>query len=507
MKAWKDDQIVSDALNFKIARTPPDRRKLWMLCGLGAVSLGLAAGSLYLRNPGAAALASRQVLAANSESSAAVVQTQIKTEGDAARAPATSSPIAKIQSEPHTKPFLEAAIKPDVVILPPVTLHTLASPQGKASATGTVKSIVPKSTAVSASPKGPFASVYAALTSGKPQTALDLLIGVPAGADGSAEKKEALILQGRALLALGKMADARQKFEPLAFATPETETGADALLGNFLCQAGTLSRCRESELELVRNGAESWGSALSALEEARRIEDNAKGELPGLEKARMLFQQALDSQRLEEKDETECLAHLTALTDKLVLDPKCACTAPKAVFHKVEPGDNAEKIARAYKVNQGQIKKINRLNDKLTVRFGQTLKILPGDVFYKVSRSRLTGTLYIDGVFIRRYPVGIGPGDATPVGGYVIERKVVNPDWYYEGKRIAYGEPGNILGNRWMGFAANENGQGNGLGVHGTSLPESVPGRESKGCVRMHNADVEELYDLMPQGGKVQIFE
>lgn len=269
----------------------------------------------------------------------------------------------------------------------------------------------------------------------------------------------------------------------------------------------TNTRCRESDLTPSPLGAETYAAAMAALDEARRTEESASGKLEDLEKARALFQQALELNKLEEKEEAQCLARLTDLANKVILDPKAACGAPKAVFHKVEPGESVEKIARTLKVNQGQIKRVNRLNDKLTIRFGQTLKVLPGEVTFKVNRRRLTGTLYIDGAFIRRYPVGIGSGDATPQGAFTIERKVVNPDWYYDGKKIPFGDPANILGTRWMGFAVNQDGSGMGLGVHGTSLPESVPGRESKGCVRMRNADVEELYDLMPQGGKVVICE
>jgi len=248
-------------------------------------------------------------------------------------------------------------------------------------------------------------------------------------------------------------------------------------------------------------------SARAILEKAREAQQNAGADNAAMEHARTLFQQALESGGLDEANDAECLSALTALTNKLILDPKFPCTAPKAAFYKVEQGDNVEKIARNYKVNQGQLKVVNRLNDKLAVRYGQSLKILPGEVVYQVDRTRLIGTLYIDGVFIRRYPVGIGPGNATPPGTYVVERKVTNPDWYYDGKRIPFGDPVNILGTRWMAFAANEAGNGLGLGVHGTALPASVPGRESKGCVRMRNNDVEELYDLMPQGGKVVIAE
>jgi LysM repeat protein len=241
------------------------------------------------------------------------------------------------------------------------------------------------------------------------------------------------------------------------------------------------------------------------FDEAKQLEDNAKGDVPQMEKARALYQQALESGKLQAPQDTHCLVRLTELTGKLVLDPKIACTEPHAVFCKVEPGDVIERIAKKYHVNQGQIKRVNRLGEKLGVRVGQNLKMLPGDVLYKVDRQALTGTLYIDGVFIKRYPVGIGPGLATPQGSFAVENKVINPDWYYDGKKVPHGDPKNILGTRWMGFAGSAAGNNAGLGVHGTAYPESVPGRESKGCVRMHNEDVEELYDYMPQGGKVII--
>ena len=365
-----------------------------------------------------------------------------------------------------------------------------------------------KVTAASSSELGTSVlSARALLKIGKNSEALELLHArVLATPDASADDKAlAAVTEGRALLAQGKVADAKLKFEPLAFIPVATETGADALLGNLWCQAGALSRCRDSELEQVRGGPDSWANATASLEEARRAEEKAGTALEGLERARVLYQQAFDSGKLDGDETTQCVARLTALANKLLLDPKAACLSPKSVFHKVEAGDNVEKIARKYKVNVGQIKRINKLNDKLVVRLGQNLKLLPGEIVYKVDRTRLTGTLYIDGVFLRQYPVGIGPGDATPTGSFSVENKLMNPDWWYDGKKVPFGDPANILGTRWMGFAASESGQGAGLGVHGTAFPDSVPGRESKGCVRMHNADVEELYDFMPQGGKVVI--
>ena len=493
MAAFKDDEIAAEALKSATNRRRGSGRRTLLIILAGAVTAGVAVTVVLKFSPGGQTPASRPV--------AADVADVADAAGTMASPQQTESPRpAAAKAAPAPAPA------PEVIVMPPVILGErsgygpASAPVSKPAASPKVETTTPASRI--------FDQTYAALRTGQATAALEYLKSALPGAKDDAERKEAVVIEARALLALGKIDEAKKKLEPLGAATPDTETAADALLTNLWCQAGALGRLRDTDLAIVRGGAESWGGSVAALEEARRTEDKAGGEFTALERARALYQQALDTGKLDDQAEKQCLERLADLTNRLVLDPKVACTAPKAVLHKVEPGEVLERIAKKYKVNQGQVKRINRLNDKLTVRYGQVLKMLPGDVVYKVNRGRLTGTLYIDGVFVRRYPVGIGPGNATPRGSYTVEKKVVNPDWYYDGKRLPFGDPANILGSRWMGFAAGDNGgQGGGLGVHGTSLPESVPGRESKGCIRMLNKDVEELYDLMPQGGKVEIFD
>ena len=475
MATFKDKEVVAEALGGETSERPRVKLKKGWLVVLGMTAVGLAVAAVVKLHPTHLPTVARAVEAA----------------------PERGQQPAKALA---AKPAPETATKtaaPQVIVLPPVVLAVKAD---------TAKA-APKTALAPALSSSLFAKSRADLRSGAYADALTHLKEARPAAKADSELKEAVVLEARALLAQGKIDEARKKFEPLAFSTAETETGADALLGNFWCQAGSLSKCRDSELDSVLKGAPSWGGAMAALEEARRLEEKAGDDVPSLERARALYQQALDTNKLDQPTEKDCVARLEDLTDRVVLNPRVACTAPKAVFYKVEAGDVLEKICKRYKVNIGQPKRINHLNDKLIVRLGQVLKLLPGDVVYKVDRTRLLGTLYIDGVFIRRYPIGIGPGDATPVGAYTVERKVVNPDWYYDGKRIPFGDPENILGTRWMAMVPTDSASpAEGLGVHGTALPDSVPGRESKGCVRMHNGDVEELYDFMPQGGRVEIF-
>lgn len=283
---------------------------------------------------------------------------------------------------------------------------------------------------------------------------------------------------------------------------------ADALFGAALCKAGRATRIPGKTLTEIRRLAPgSWGAARAALEAARRLERSPVPRLATLEAARALYQEALLSDRLLLPVEKACEKRLNYLTDKIVLAPGVKCAAPKAVIHTVRPGENQTLIARRYKTAIGQPARLNNLRAGSVLRPGRRLKILPGPVKVVIDCARLHATLFIDGVFIRRRPVCIGPGAKTPRGRFrIANRKSINPTWYYHGKIIPFGDPRNILGTRWIPFDDySENGTGAGIGIHGTTKPKSVPGRFSAGCIRMHNADVEEFYDFIPPGAVVVV--
>jgi len=101
---------------------------------------------------------------------------------------------------------------------------------------------------------------------------------------------------------------------------------------------------------------------------------------------------------------------------------------------------------------------------------------------------------------IRLYPIGPGtPNTPTPVGYYKIRSKDVNPSWINpsNGDTIPSG-PSCPLGYRWMQIQGN-------YGIHGTNRPDSIGHYVSNGCIRMHEADVEALFDLVKIGTPVEI--
>ncbi len=103
-----------------------------------------------------------------------------------------------------------------------------------------------------------------------------------------------------------------------------------------------------------------------------------------------------------------------------------------------------------------------------------------------INTSEHTLSLYVDNEFYKTYPVAVGRVNRpTPKGIFKIVNKSLNP--------------GGPYGSRWMGLSKKR------YGIHGTNDPSSIGKDISKGCIRMYNEDVTQLYDLVPIGTVVEI--
>ncbi len=100
------------------------------------------------------------------------------------------------------------------------------------------------------------------------------------------------------------------------------------------------------------------------------------------------------------------------------------------------------------------------------------------------------------------------PGYVTPVGEWSLYQKRENPTWYNPAldgwgaglPAVVPGGPGNPMGTRALYITAPGL-----IRIHGTTSPDSIGRYASHGCIRMHNEQVEELYDLVPVGTRVII--
>jgi lipoprotein-anchoring transpeptidase ErfK/SrfK len=198
----------------------------------------------------------------------------------------------------------------------------------------------------------------------------------------------------------------------------------------------------------------------------------------------------------------EVIAKLGVLNIKLLCSPR---PLPFSLHHEVQRGEILSTIARKHKTFVRSIKRINGLKSDI-IRPGTRLKIDKSKYAVNVSIPNHTLTLYRvwDGKtnFVKRYSVGTGKNDNTPRGSFKIDLKQVEPTWYKTGsKPIPYGSKENLLGTRWMGIDCP------GFGLHGTWKSESIGSASSAGCIRMHNEEVEELYDIVPLGTTVTIHD
>jgi lipoprotein-anchoring transpeptidase ErfK/SrfK len=105
-----------------------------------------------------------------------------------------------------------------------------------------------------------------------------------------------------------------------------------------------------------------------------------------------------------------------------------------------------------------------------------------------------------DGRAVKIYPVAVGAAATpSPTGNYTVIARVAHPTWYGPGRIVPPGKS-NPLGPRWIGLSRK------GYGIHGTSNPRSIGRPASHGCIRMHNADVEELFGLVAVGDAVELY-
>ncbi|MDQ7781017.1 MAG: L,D-transpeptidase family protein, partial [Planctomycetota bacterium] len=174
-----------------------------------------------------------------------------------------------------------------------------------------------------------------------------------------------------------------------------------------------------------------------------------------------------------------------------------------SVEYVVVAGDILKKIADKHGATYEAVMRVNRMN-KDNIRVGQVLKILQGTYAIEVSLSKMRLSLWLDDKFIREFPVGTGrPDSPTPIGTFTIHSREKDPVWWSpDGNSYPPGHPKNILGSRWMGLRERPS-----YGIHGTTQPETIGTACSNGCIRMHSADVEEVFDFVPIGTKVIISE
>jgi lipoprotein-anchoring transpeptidase ErfK/SrfK len=234
------------------------------------------------------------------------------------------------------------------------------------------------------------------------------------------------------------------------------------------------------------------------LAEARNLE--ASGELV---RARSKYLAVL-----EQADKAETLGEverrLGSVNVKLVTTPMRMPEKEDVVVKRL---DTLGKLAQRFGTTVDLIQTSNNIKNPDLIKAGDKLRVLKAAFDIQVSLKKNELCLYMGGDFFKKYLVGTGKFDKTPLGTFAIIEKIKEPVWWHRnGKGIPYGHPDNILGTRWMSLrATGETPDVRGYGIHGTWDESTIGRSESAGCVRMRNKDVEELFMLVPVGTPVTI--
>ncbi|MBB4003737.1 lipoprotein-anchoring transpeptidase ErfK/SrfK [Aurantimonas endophytica] len=107
------------------------------------------------------------------------------------------------------------------------------------------------------------------------------------------------------------------------------------------------------------------------------------------------------------------------------------------------------------------------------------------------------------------YDVGVGRADRQWTGTASITGKYLRPNWAPPlavlkdrpdlPEMIPSGAPNNPMGEAAMTLSGGE------YAIHGTNRPGSIGGFVSYGCIRMHNADILDLYERVAVGTPVTV--
>lgn len=170
----------------------------------------------------------------------------------------------------------------------------------------------------------------------------------------------------------------------------------------------------------------------------------------------------------------------------------------------VQPGDTLERIADNYNVPWQLLAKINGVRDQKRLRQGEQLKVIQGPFDASIDLTRFQLTLFVQERYAGRFAIGIGQDRSTPEGDFAVLEKLVRPVYYGPDRTIDPSDPDYPLGPCALLL-------GDKLMIHGTNDPQSIGKAKSRGCIRLSDRDIADVFDILSaqsdrsQGSQVRI--
>ena len=207
---------------------------------------------------------------------------------------------------------------------------------------------------------------------------------------------------------------------------------------------------------------------------------------------------------LSPKQQKTAKQQLSALADSWLLSKAIFPTDRLCSSYKVKSGDRLSTIAKKFKVPYEFLMEINKISNPRSLRADSTIKVVQGPFHVKVYRSTFTMDVFLQNIYVRSYPVGLGlPGRQTPAGLWHVKAggKMIKPIWTDPdtGEVVHSESPDYPLGSRWIELEGLDEATKDkkGFGIHGTKEPKSIGSASSRGCIRLHNGDAIKVYNML----------
>ena len=234
-------------------------------------------------------------------------------------------------------------------------------------------------------------------------------------------------------------------------------------------------------------------------------------------RARAELTRLLDSNALSAAERTQAYAGINKLAEKLFFSPKIVAGDTVSQSYVVKKGDSLAKISSREKLGTDWrfVQRINGMASEKALRPDMRLKLAHGPFDAEVVKADLRINIYAgtgsDRVMVASFPCGTGTNDSTPVGTFKVRSgsKLIDPQWTNPrtGEKFAANDPKNPIGERWIGLQGTtpDTAKFTGYGIHGTTEPQSIGQQMSMGCVRLGDAEVEVVYELIGEQSTIVI--
>lgn len=186
--------------------------------------------------------------------------------------------------------------------------------------------------------------------------------------------------------------------------------------------------------------------------------------------------------------------------------------------YTVQPGDTITSLAQKYQVPWQFLAKINGLRAPFLLPTGTSLKVVKGPFNAEVNMEKFEMTLWLpleaknpqespSSIYAGTFHIGLGQDTPRLGGDYIVEEKLLDPEYRVNDAVFAPNDPNNPYGARLIKLVQYGNPHMPRIGIHGTNNSANVRQLTSRGNICLDARDINDLFDILSIGSRVLIKE